>query len=375
MKKLIAFLLASLMVACCFAVSASASTNLIASRQDYTLSSDDGKIAYNNLNCTDDLCPSTEAPSLGLYQGQVTDGVIRVGTEDSVIASDAAMGITVELVGTNRVFSYVFPLGAQKSVESVVVKVAKIYGNRSANIVGIEVSDDNQTWTVVDFNKSIAPVAYGNQGNVNWGVEGAVEDIRDMFYDITASFAAVNASYVKVTLDTSNPDAAIYFTEAERGYVLSFDEIEIYGGEPVSDEPIVDDPSESDPVDEPSEDVSVDDPSEDVSVDDPSEDVSVDDPSEDVSVDDPSEDVSVDDPSEDVSVDDPSEDVSVDDPSEDVSVDEPSEDVSVEEPSEDTSVEEPDNNTTPSTGDAGLAIFAVLAVVSMAGVVVAKKVK
>ncbi len=358
MKKLIAFLLASLMVACCFAVSASASTNLIAGNQNYTLESSDGTIAYRGYASCDHLCPPTEGADLGLYSGQLTDGKIRIGTEDNLIATDAAAGITVELDGTDRVHTYTFPLGAQKSVESVVVKVAKIYGNRGANIVGIEVSDDNATWTAVDFAVSIAPVPYTGQGNANYGVEGAVEDIRDMFFDITASFSAVNASYVKVSLDTSNPDESVCYIKNgkeetgyryDRGFVLSFDEIEIYGGEPVSEQPPVEDPSESDPVDEPSEDVSVDDPSEDVSVDDPSEDVSVDEPSEDESVE--------------------SEDAPV--ASEDESVE--SEDAPVV--SEDTSVEEPDNNTTPSTGDAGLAIFAVLAVVSMAGVVVAKKVK
>ena len=380
MKKLIAFLLASVMVACCFAVSASAAdTNLVAGKS-YTLVSSDEVLEYYSPNLGDHSNPPTEGSTMELWSGQVTDGKVRVGTEESKI-KDAAAGISLEMKGSLRNYTYTFNLGAEKGISSVVVRVVKIYGNRIGNLVGVEVSSDGSNWSAVDYTKRFDVVANSEQGNVNYGTN-LPADNRDMIFDITASFATVNASYIRVILDTSCPEAEygnFYCDDngsgSNRGFILQFDEIEVYGGEPVSEQPPVNDPSESEPVDDPSESDPVDDPSESDPVDDPSEDVSVDDPSEDVSVDDPSEDVSVDDPSEDVSVDDPSEDVSVDDPSEDVSVDDPSENAPVESEDDNTSVEQPGNNSTPSTGDAGLAVFAVLAVVSMAGVVVAKKVK
>lgn len=103
MKKLIAILLASMLVACCFAVSASADSNLVAGSTNYTLTSDDEVVAYNSAAVGDDNCPPSDTSEwLGLFSGQVTDGAVRSGTEDSPIASDAVMGKTIELTGSLR---------------------------------------------------------------------------------------------------------------------------------------------------------------------------------------------------------------------------------------------------------------------------------
>ncbi len=339
MKKLIAVLLASVMVACCFAISASAAdTNLVAGNDSYVLSADDGVVGYQGM-CEDGI----NNPVYGFYAGQalLTDGEYRTGTEDAPIAKDAVAGTTIELPGTNRVYSYEFNLGGSYALSSIVFRVAKIGGNRSFNVVKVEVSDDGQTWTEVNFTKTFDVIENAEEANAAFAQGGS--DPRAQFFDVTASFEATG-SYVKVSFDTSNPGTEYYNFyvdnggNTERGYVASFDEIEVYG---------------SAAGEEPSEDPSEEDPSEDPSVDDPSEDAPVVDPSEDA----------------------PSEEPSVDDSSVDAPVEDPSEDAPVEStPVEDDSSAD-DEPTTPGTGDAGLAVFAVLAVVSLAGVVVAKKVK
>lgn len=326
MKKLISFILASVLVACCFAVSASAADTNLAAGKSYTVVADDEKLTYNGM-CEDGVNPGEGWA--GIYDGSalLTDEEYRVGTEDALIGKDAIAGTTVEFSGSFRVHTITVDLGSVNSVSSVVFRVAKLYGNRMFNVVGVKVSEDNVNFTDVNYALAYDVVANAEQSNAAYGTGGT--DLRDPYYDVTASFDAVNAQYVAVSFDTALPSenyGNFYLEDNKdvapgRGFVASFDEIEVYGGAAAND-----------PVEDPSEDPA-----------------------------DPSEDPA---PVE-------SEDPAPVEPGDD-NVSEESE-VAPESTPEST----PDNSgsTTPETGDAGLAVFAVLAVVSLAGVVVAKKVK
>lgn len=322
MKKLISFILASVLVACCFAVSASAADTNLAAGKSYTLVTDDETIAYNGT-CEDGVNPGNDGKYLGLYTGSalLTDGEYRVGTEDDMITSDSVTGTTVELCGTNRIYTLTFDLGSVNSVSSVLFRVVKLYNNRGFNVTGLKVSEDGVNFTDVTFNKSFDVVANAEQSNAAFNTGG--NDLRDPYYNVNVTFDAVNAQYVAVTFDTSNPgeNYGNFYYVNERGYIVQFEEIEVYGSAASNDEPI-DEPSE-DPIEDPSQAP--------------------------------------------VESEDPAPVESGDD-----NVSEESEAAP-----ESTPESTPDNSgsTTPETGDAGLAVFAVLAVVSLAGVVVAKKVK
>ncbi len=186
--------------------------NLVLGRQDYTLSSSDGTVNYGGDQYIDGVCPpvNVEIDYTAMYSGQVTDGVYNSADD----------GATVMLACPNRTHTYTFPLGGMRSVYSVVVRSATLYGNKCMNVVRIELSADGLCWHSVPFEKAFISLD---------SVDG------ESLFDIVLSFDTYNASYVRLVLDSTNPGNSYYPFEISyngsnaKGQYASFQEIEVIG--------------------------------------------------------------------------------------------------------------------------------------------------
>lgn len=293
MKKFTALLLATIMVALCFSVMVSAADENLALGKSYTIVATDETplFADGGKGYFWSPCVDTDPGTL------LTDGEVRAA--GALVAGGAGQPKkTIELAGTYREGLITIDLENAASVSSVVVRNARRGGNRYTNIAKVELATGD-TFTEVQFTETKETVADSAQ----YGAEG--QDPKDQFFNLTLSFTATNARYVRLTINTEFPEGTTeYNVEGVRGYIAQLDEIEVYGAAASTDTP--DDTTSEENNDEPATSESEADSESEAPV-----------------------------------------------------------------PSQDTT---PDTDT-PETGDAGIAVFAVLAVVSLAGVVISKKSK
>ena len=224
MRKIIASVLAVVLVVCAFStLSVSAAENLLAGKT-YTY--------------TTDSTSHNEDGSL------MTDGKIRGVGENGWNGDLKLDGVTMEMMGTGKIIEYTFTFDAATDVDTIVFRAVRIASNRQFGTVIV-----NGGAPILSSSDTLTKTAI--EGAPQYGAEAPVAQ----YFDITVpvSLTGVTTLTIKVMTDA---------------YVMQFDEIEAYG------------PAAGDaPVEESSEDASSEDVSDDASSDDDSSD---DDSSDDV---------------------------------------------------------------------------------------------
>lgn len=226
MRKIIASVLAVVLVVCAFStLSVSAAENLLAGKT-YTY--------------TTDSTSHNEDGSL------MTDGKIRGVGENGWNGDLKLDGVTMEMMGTGKIIEYTFTFDAATDVDTIVFRAVRIASNRQFGTVIVNGG---------------APILSSSDTLTKTAIEGAPTygDAADnQYFDITVPVALTGVTTLSIKVMTD-------------AYVMQFDEIEAYG------------PAAGDaPVEESSEDASSEDVSDDsADVSDDSADVSADDSSDD----------------------------------------------------------------------------------------------
>jgi len=216
MKKLLSItIILAFIIGTFNAVPASAATELVnvAAGVRYTITSnlEDGLPHYNGA-CDDNI-------GQGYY---LTDGIVR-DVEELDAVGIGNMDKTLEFAGTHATHYVTLEFDGAYDLCSVVLGTVRRARNRYTNLAAIEVMAGDE-WKSVDFTLEETVI------------EGAAQyppyndltfEPHDQFFNIKASFATVNASAIRISIDTEDKLGIISYY-GERGYIAQLDEISVY---------------------------------------------------------------------------------------------------------------------------------------------------